>query len=347
MHNRRCHLPLFVTLLVFVLVAQTPAAEEKTGGSPRGKVVEFGITKLSGEEHPKQNPSTLDGRQATVRGGPKFTAHTTFVPAKLGVSFGFGFLLSGIDETGSVELKKIVKHPPMKNAKGEEEDQYTMIETRPVRNGRVFAGAGYSLDRPDELTPGLWTFEIWYRDKKLISQSFTVYDEAAMAAADPGQAPTEFVTQVLEPTGGKIQRPKNWFYSESSDEVSYTWTLSREDTSKGGPYITGIRIQTLVGVQEGTGKSPRQFVLDYVETKRKEAKVLKKCERKNQGMFTRLCLETEEGPFHILYSFFWGNKVDIVVVCIAGTTKESWDTYADTFDKIGHFGLIDMKRFTK
>jgi Domain of unknown function (DUF3859) len=346
MRNRRRHLPLLVALLVFVLAARTPAAEAKTEGAPRGKVVEFGVTKSSGEEHLRPNPDALDGQQATVRGGPKFTAHTTFVPAKLGVSFGLGFLLSGIDETGSVELKKIVKHPRMKNAKGEEEDQYTMTETRPVRNGSVSAGAGYSLDRLEELKPGLWTFEIWYRDKKLISQSFTVYDEAGMAAADPGKAPTEFVPQVLEPTGGKIQRPKSWFYSESHDEVSYTWILSREDASK-GPYITGMRIQTLVGVQKGTGKSPRQFVLDYVETKRKEVKVLKKCDRKNQGMFTRLCLETEEGPFHIQYSLFWGNKVDIVVVCIAGTTKELWGTYAETFDRIGHFDLIDLKRFEK
>ena len=26
--------------------------------------------------------------------------------------------------------------------------------------------------------------------------------------------PTDFVTQILEPTGGKILRPRNWFYSE-------------------------------------------------------------------------------------------------------------------------------------
>src|SRR5436190_2143955 len=180
MHNRRCPLPLFVGLLFFALAARASTAEAKIGGTPRGEVIEFGITKSTGEEHLKRNPDTLNGQQATVRGGPKFAGHTTFVPAKLGTSFGFSFLLSGIDETSSVELKKIVKHPRMKNAKGEEEVQYTMTETRPVRNGRVIAGAGYSLDRPEELEPGIWTFEIWYRNKKLVSQSFTVYDEAAL-----------------------------------------------------------------------------------------------------------------------------------------------------------------------
>ena len=37
----------------------------------------------------------------------------------------------------------------------------------------------------------------------------------------PGMAPTEFVTQVLEPTGGKMLRPKDWFYVESHNGASY------------------------------------------------------------------------------------------------------------------------------
>ena len=39
-----------------------------------------------------------------------------------------------------------------------------------------------------------------------------------------------------------------------------------------------------------------------------------------------MCIETEEGPHHILYSLFWSNDLDVVVVSIAGTTKELWDT---------------------
>jgi hypothetical protein len=166
-------------------------------------------------------------------------------------------------------------------------------------------------------------------------------------AAEQAKAPREFVTQVLEPTGGKAKRQKNWFYNESHGGPSYTWTLSREDASK-GPYTTGVRIQLIAGIKKGTGKSPKQFVLDYVASKKKEAKVLKTCGEKNQGLFTRVCLETVEGPHHILYSLFWGNDVDWVVVTIAGTTRELWGTYANTFDKMmDGFVLIDMRRFNK
>ena len=85
------------------------------------------------------------------------------------------------------------------------------------------------------------------------------------SAAEKAKAPREFVTQILEPTGGKIQRPKGWFYTERHSLPSlYTWILSREDASK-GPYTTAVRIETIVGVHEGSGKTPKQFVLDYMQ----------------------------------------------------------------------------------
>jgi len=46
--------------------------------------------------------------------------------------------------------------------------------------------------------------------------------------------PDGFVLQVLEPTGGKIIRPKDWFYAERHGGPSYTWIKPR----------SGIPIQT-------------------------------------------------------------------------------------------------------
>jgi len=161
--------------------------------------------------------------------------------------------------------------------------------------------------------------------------------------------PTEFVLQVLEPTGGKIQRPKDWFYAEGHRGSVYMWTLSREDTTGNKPYTTGVRIQLFAQIREGTGKTAKQFILDFTTAKKKEAtKVIKTCGEQDQGLFTRICLETEEGPYHIIYSLFWGNDdMDIAVVSISGTTTELWETYASTFDKMNAFELIDMKRFEK
>ncbi len=160
--------------------------------------------------------------------------------------------------------------------------------------------------------------------------------------------PTNFVLQILEPTGGKIQRPKDWFYAEQTNGPSYLWTLSREDATK-GRYTTGVRIQLISGIEKHTGKTPKEFIQEFISKKKQTAdKVLKTCTESKQELFTRVCLETEEGPDHILYSLFWGNdNLDLVVVTIAGTTRELWDAYAPTFDQMGDFELIDMKRFEK
>ncbi|MBI5774251.1 MAG: hypothetical protein HZA89_10975 [Verrucomicrobia bacterium] len=184
----------------------------------------------------------------------------------------------------------------------------------------------------------------------MITRIFLLLLVAACSALAQTNAvtPTNFVLQVLEPTGGKIQRPKDWFYKESHGESSYTWIMSREDAAKAA-YTTGVRIQTIVGVKKGTGKTPKEFIEDFVCKKKKTAdKVVKSCGEVKQQLFTRICIETEEGPHHILYSLFWGNDdLDIVVVSIAGTTKELWDTYSPVFDKMAGFELIDMKRFEK
>ena len=161
--------------------------------------------------------------------------------------------------------------------------------------------------------------------------------------------PEEFVTQVMEPTGGKIQRPKDWHYQEAHNGPKYSWTLSKEDIEDGKHYDTGFRIQCFNKVKEGTGKTAKEFIMDFVQGKKEgEVNVLAVCDPQDQGLFTRMCLETEEGPFHILYSLFWGsNDMDVAVIAIAGAPRELWDVYAPTFQKMGTFELIDMKRFEK
>jgi hypothetical protein len=171
---------------------------------------------------------------------------------------------------------------------------------------------------------------------------------APALAQSAAPASGDFVLQILEPTGGKVLRPRTWFYSEGHRAHSYVWTLSREDASK-GRYTTGMRIQTLVGVRQVTGKTPKQFLLELAAKRQQIAdRVVSRCPASRQPLFTRVCLETEEGPYHIRYSLYWGNDgMDLAVVAIQGTTKELWNTYLPVFNRMGEFELIDMTRFEK
>lgn len=159
-------------------------------------------------------------------------------------------------------------------------------------------------------------------------------------------APIGFETQLLEPLGGKILRPKDWFYSEGHNGPVYLWTLSKEDTSNQRPYTTGMRIQLFMKIKEGTGKTAKQFIMDNATTLKETAsKIIRTWIGEKQGIFSRIGLEVEEGSYHIIYSLFW--TTDMAVVSTAGTTKELWDTYASTFEKMSAFELIDMTRFEK
>jgi len=189
-----------------------------------------------------------------------------------------------------------------------------------------------SLTIPDDILPLVW--------KERTSGEATIF------------VPDGFDLQELKPTGGKILRPKGWFYTEGHREHAFMWTISKEDASE-GPYETGVRIQFFAGVQRATGKTPKDFVQSFVDEKKKTASVI--CERAphQQGLFTRIGLEVKESlalggkekPYHILYSYFWGDGSDLVVIVISGTPAEQWDKYTDTFDAMSGFELIDMKQF--
>lgn len=123
--------------------------------------------------------------------------------------------------------------------------------------------------------------------------------------------------------------------------------ITKEDTEGGKKqYETGFRIQIFSGIKELTGSTPKEFMQkQYLHFKQSADIVIHSREEKNIGLFHRFCLETIVGPYHILYSFFWNNKMDLAAITIAGAPKEEWETYRTTFDQMGKFEIIDMSRF--
>ncbi|RWX44261.1 hypothetical protein H206_01871 [Candidatus Electrothrix aarhusensis] len=180
-----------------------------------------------------------------------------------------------------------------------------------------------------------------------------VWDEAAKPITEPPYIPEGYILQVLEPFGGTIIRPQEWFYTESHRPQHYTWKVTKED-AKLGPYETGVMIQALLGIKEHTGKTPKQFVLSFIEEKKKNAKILSESSERNVGLFTRVCLETEEEikagtisqQHHIMYSLFWEDKMDIVAISIAGTPVDLYEKNKKILNSMNSFELIDMKRFS-
>lgn len=120
-----------------------------------------------------------------------------------------------------------------------------------------------------------------------------------------------------------------------------------------GPYDTGFRIQCFCRVKEATGKSPQDFVQSFVDGKKKAAEIISQRPEEKQGPFTRIGIETKETlavgekqkTYRVLYSCFWCNQGDVVVILIVGTPPQLWEKYADTFDAMSSFDLLDVTAF--
>ncbi|MEZ0274265.1 MAG: hypothetical protein ACAH88_05125 [Roseimicrobium sp.] len=168
-------------------------------------------------------------------------------------------------------------------------------------------------------------------------------DEQKAAAKVPR---VEYVEQILKPLGGKITKPKDWHYTEGHAGGKFVWTISEQDISGGGSYDTGVRIQAFFGVKQNTGKTAKEFLMGFLEAKQTGgAKVLSMCPEVWQGMFTRACVEVEEGRFRILYSVFWAE--DFGVVMTSGAPKEQWNRYGSTFNRMTRFQLFDLEMLEK
>ena len=164
--------------------------------------------------------------------------------------------------------------------------------------------------------------------------------------------PEGFEVTALEPLGGRVARPVNWFYREAHDAASFKWVLSRENPED-GPYQTGVRIQLIAAVKAKTGQDAKAFIEEFLAGRRSSAEVLHECEVEDQGLLTRSCIQTlelipsadPEQPFQIQYTVFWGNQVDVALFVTAGTLASQWEEFAPIFDEIEKFELIDLDRF--
>ncbi len=173
----KIYLTLPATFFAGLLIVG-PSVMAQPSSAPKGEVLEFGIYQSVTDKTTAANPDTPNGTRTTAK-KVEFTEHTDKIPGTKGTSFGIRYKITGLSEQDSVSLKKVVKHPPFKNRKGEMESEYSLELKPKVKDGTVISVEGYGLGGSNDTTPGAWTFEIWYHDQKLASQSFTVVSPSA------------------------------------------------------------------------------------------------------------------------------------------------------------------------
>ena len=156
----------------------------------------------------------------------------------------------------------------------------------------------------------------------------------------PVEIPTEFIMRELMPFHGRVNAPKDWFFRQRG----YAWIISKEDSEYGQAYLTGMKIEFFPGVKKHSGQTAEATaVANYRRLRGLSKSVVRTWEPTRMGLFTRYGIELEDDRFHVIYSFFYDNDLDMMVVSTVGAPKSQWEAYSPTFGKMTDFTLMDLE----
>ncbi len=165
------------------------------------------------------------------------------------------------------------------------------------------------------------------------------------------EIPEGFKAQELSPLGGEITMPISWHYSGGMTSNGFMFVISKEK-NEDGHYETGMRIQGIADVKKRSGLSAYDAA-NYNKQKFKKAakRIIKECSDEDSGLFKKTCLETIEvngrdpqNDFHVIYSFFWDEKMDMMITSIFGSPEKKWGEAEKIYNVMQSFTIIDVKK---
>jgi hypothetical protein len=164
---------------------------------PEGKIFEYGIYRAQRKGRVRNDLSTNTGK---IISKPVLTLsqQTRKIPLLKDTFFAYRYRLLNLprDEVKkpTVELRKVLIHPPMTLPDGSISTGWDRIFRGRTSIGQVIAFDGYAFNEDYELVEGDWIFQIWFRDKKLTEQIFTTYN--------PQHHPADLTSASIKDTNG-------------------------------------------------------------------------------------------------------------------------------------------------
>ena len=155
---------------------------------PSGRILRAGVfSKVSGGEVIESSRSSTG--KVLSKLVMTFIRETERIPIKKDTILGYQYRLSNLPETGTVNLRRVLKHPEFQLPDGRVSSGSDFTLTKKVERSEVFAYDVYALNEDYEMVPGDWTFQIWYNGTMLLEQKFTTYrPEDEEKGGDGGQS---------------------------------------------------------------------------------------------------------------------------------------------------------------
>ncbi len=152
------------------------------------EIVESGLYRARTTGHIPA-PLAVNGQAQTIV-DIEFYSPTAKVPARQGIRFGTRFRVVGTPADQSVVLRSVWRIPEP----GIQNPETGIVYRQSIAEFTTSTGAltmrGFSFAHPWQIRCGEWTQELWFGDRKLLSQTFTVEDcRAAPTAARRAAAP--------------------------------------------------------------------------------------------------------------------------------------------------------------
>jgi Domain of unknown function (DUF3859) len=122
---------------------------------------------------------------------PQLVAITDTIRAELGIKFGFRYSITGTPDDGVVTVKQVTIYPPQGVVSPKAGLLHQSSFSMPVQIISPVLGAGYEIEEPWELVPGVWTIQLWVGDQKLAEHSFTVITQGDTASKTSSLSPDQ------------------------------------------------------------------------------------------------------------------------------------------------------------
>ena len=135
-------------------------------------VVKKGIYVIeTGKETPDANTPTGKIMAVTT---VKNIESTSTIPARLGLEFGFQYVVVGEPSDANVSLDIVTIYPSQ--GLRDPSSQQPVHKSKYQRTKKIgdTVYLGYGFENAWEAEPGTWTFQIWYENRKMVDQSFSV-----------------------------------------------------------------------------------------------------------------------------------------------------------------------------
>ena len=141
---------------------------------PRGRVLQWGIYTLLRGGDVTDDPKTTTRKGVTK---PVITRdrETDRIPLIKDKYMAYQYRLSNLPGKRTVKLRRVLKHPEFKLPDGTTSTGSDFMINRKLERGEVFAYDAYALNEDYEMVEGVWTFQIWYKNRILVEQIFTTY----------------------------------------------------------------------------------------------------------------------------------------------------------------------------